>query len=257
MSRLQLGLIFSMTMLAVTSCGQRDSDKKQNPVGDPGYQLTPSEQLVGDWYGLYRTLEGSQPFGDPSEVRLNFTSNGLVTILLQDASGARVEAEWQEFQGKSLIMTVTNSTMPRIGTAGKLLEISYELAGQSLILGNDAFQIKAAKRSSTNNPPSGPTTPQYWGQWRCDGAGGRATHIKLQEPSDFTLSSVAPGERVLLVKGTASLDDSKDLRLSPVATSDHLGQGAYFKLSFGDMSKSQLFYNRGLSDSVLIGTCRR
>jgi hypothetical protein len=249
--------IFGFVLLATISCGQREKEQDKNGGNGPNYPLTPSEQLVGDWFGIYRTMEDGKPIGDPSEVRLEFASNGILTMSLQDTSDAHVDGRWQEFQGKSLIITVTSSTMPRIGTAGKLSEFPYELQGTSLFIGNSTFQIKASKRAAENTPSPGPPTSQYWGQWRCEGTGGRTTHLKLQEPGDFTLSSVAPGERVFLAKGAIAANDALEIRLNPSAVSEPIAKGAYFKLIYRDSAKAQLVYSHDATRSISLGNCRK
>jgi hypothetical protein len=83
------------------------------------------------------------------------------------------------------------------------------------------------------------------------------THLKLQEPGDFTLSSVAPGERVFLAKGSIAANNLAELRLNPLTVSDPISEGAYFTLVQTGHSKSQLLYSPTSTRSISLGNCRR
>ena len=249
-------LACSVAFLVILSCGQRNEKDQAGSAPGPTLPLTASEQLLGEWSGIYRGIDGGKPVGEPAEINLIFDANGTLMMVLKDSSAARLEGHWQEFQGRSLIISVTASTMPRVGTTGKLIETPYELLGTSLLIGNSFFEIKASKRTTSDHAIPGQTETGLFGQWICASSNDRKTIVSLAAPADFTLSSSKPGERLFVAKGTIAADEESGLRLVPTSVSDPIEEGAYFKLSGGD-TKAQLMYSMGNRGSISLGNCHR
>jgi hypothetical protein len=246
-----------ITQFTVSSCGTRNKDDNDKDRRPQDYGLTPSEQLAGEWRGIYRTLEDGKPIGDPSEIIIQFSPKGSMTLQLKDTPDARLDGRWQEFLGKSLVVSVDNSTIPRIAVAGKMLEWAYELQGDSLMIRNEVFQIKATKQGTVGTPPLGQPSEGIWGQWQCENSGSRKTYLQLKEPAEFNLSSVASGERIFLAKGSISVSGSSDYRLTPSTASTPIASDAYFVLASGNAQRSELTYYAGSRLLMNLGFCRR
>lgn len=239
------------------SCGARDN----NDGGDGGtdLNLTPVEQLAADWTGLYRAVEDGKPSGEPHETTLRLLSNGIFSLTLNDNEAARAEGEWSEFQGRSLILKISGSTIPRIGVAGKLIEPSYELLGSSLKITNDKFELKLYKRSGSgdSNGGSNQPNPGIIGQWRCKSSADRSTSIILSNTNTFRLTSLAPNEQIFFASGSFQTEQSSILILKPSKTSAPLAEGSFFQLVMSSTKGELSLISTDTGNKKELGSCSR
>lgn len=230
MKKIQVMSYLLIASIMFCSCGVRDN----NDGGDGGsdLNLTPTEQLAADWTGLYRTVDDGKPSGEPQETTLRLLSNGTFILTLNGNEAARVEGEWSEFQGRSLILKISGSSIPRIGVAGKLIEPSYDLLGSSLKITNDKFELKLYKRpgGDDSNGGSNQPNPGIIGQWRCKSSADRTTSIVLSNNNTFRLTSLARNEQMFLASGSFQTEQSSVLILNPSKTSAPLAEGSFFQL---------------------------
>ncbi len=258
-SHLVTSIIASIVTLGVTlGCGMVKDDKKKPGTDTPApLSLTPFEQLTGEWVGIYRTLESGKASGEALSASLSFSENGDFALSLDSNSTARVEGQWNEFQGKTLILRITGSSIPRIGSSNQVAEPKYELLGSSLLISTDSYELKLGKKAApaTAQGPGGWHTT-FVGSWVCVGEGQIKTTLLITDSADFKLSSVRKNERAFIAVGKLSPSDSSSLNLVPSASSDPLPEGAYFELRLNGAS-AELFLDRKDSSQAKLGHCQK
>lgn len=243
--------------LSMAACGVRDNDKP-NGSTEPDLQLSPFEQMVGEWSGIYRAIESDKPFGDASEAVLKLGADGTFNLTLNGQEDARVIGQWSEFQGRSLIMKIQGSSVPRIGSAGKLIEPIYEMQGSNLRISDLKFELKLTRKTANpgETPSSTPPTGIF-GSWNCADNNGRQTLIKLSNDNSFALSSTKVGERLFLASGKFSDDGVSGITMTPNQTSDRLPDQSYFQLRFM-AGKGELKIRSDIANTeTILGTCSR
>jgi hypothetical protein len=197
--------------------------------------LTPFQQLTGQWDGIYQAFENGKPFGDAAEANLKLEANGSFLLTLKNPDAPSATGEWSEFQGRSLILKLSGSTIPRIGSSGKLIETTYELLRSSLRVATENFELKLSKRTDApDDTPDGTSpNPRILGNWVCSSAAGRATNMVIYDNGKFSLTSRAAGERVFLAAGTYLIPggSSSTLNLIPHEVTDPLPRGSYFQFT--------------------------
>ncbi len=243
--------------LLMAACGVRDNDKPENKDG-ADLQLSPFEQLVGEWAGIYRAIENEKPFGDASEAVMKLGADGVFNLTLNGQEDARVVGQWNEFQGRSLIMKIQGSSVPRIGSAGKLIEPIYEMQGSNLRISDLKFELKLTRKTDKpgETPSSTPPTGVF-GSWNCADNNGRQTLIKLSSDNSFGLSSTKVGERLFLASGKLSDEGVSGIILTPNQTSERLPDQSYFRLRFM-AGKGELKLRSDISNTeTSLGACSR
>lgn len=240
------------------SCGNQDNNRGEAPT-NVDLNLSPFEQLSGSWNGIYRPLSQGQPVEDAAEASMKLNIDGAFQITLKDTSGAEVLGEWSEFQGRSLIMKIRGSSIPRIGSAGKLLEPSYELRGQSLRVSTELFELKLTKNTPDSGDNSGGSRPDMGslGSWSCESADGRVTSIKLASDSTFSMTSLKSGERLFLATGNFANQSPQIFILTPTSVSDQLPNGSFFQLKVEAMKGLLTLMVHPERQIFSFGTCRR
>jgi|LakMenEpi03Aug12_release.lakeMendotaPanAssembly.Ray.scaffolds.fasta_scaffold13822_12 hypothetical protein len=225
--------ILAMSFL-VSACGVKDNNDGAGSQ-NPDLNLSPFEQLTGQWNGLYQAIENGKPFGDAVEAILTLESNSSFLLSLKNPDTASATGEWSEFQGRSLIFKISGSTIPRIGSSGKLIETTYELLDSSLRVATENFELKLTRKSETpGDTPDGSTpNPRILGNWTCRTAAGRATNMVIYNNGKFSLTSRAAGERVFLAAGTYLIPggSSSTVNLIPHEVTDPLPRGSYFQFT--------------------------
>jgi len=243
--------------LLMAACGVRDNDKPNDSSG-PDLQLSPFEQLVGEWSGIYRAIESDKPFGDASEAVIKLSADGTFNLTLNGQENARVIGQWSEFQGRSLIMKIQGSSVPRIGSAGKLIEPIYEMQGINLRISDLKFELKLTRKADKPGETPNSTPPTgIFGSWSCSDSDGRQTLIKLSNDNSFSLSSTKEGERLFLASGRLSDEGSAGLRLTPSQTSDRLPDQSYFQLKFMAGSGELKLKSDTTNIDTRLGVCTR
>ncbi len=246
-----------VTSLLTAACGVRDNDKPNDSSG-PDLQLSPFEQLVGEWSGIYRAIENDKPFGDASEALMKLGADGSFNLNLNSQDEARVVGQWNEFQGRSLIIKIQGSSVPRIGSAGKLIEPIYEMQGSNLRISDSKFELKLTRKTDKpgDTPSSNPTTGVL-GSWSCSNNDGRRVLIKLSNDNSFGLTSTKEGERLFLASGRFSDEGGAGIKLTPTQTSDRLPDQSYFQLKFVS-GKGELRLKSDVANvDTTLGVCSR
>ncbi len=243
--------------LLVGACGVRDNDdNKGSENGD--LNLTPFEQLRGEWNGTYSAIENGRPHGEAVEATLKLEPNGAFLLTLHNNDSARVLGDWSEFQGRSLILKISGSTIPRVGSSGKIIEPTYLLLASSLRILNEQFELKLTKREETPHEHPGGNSPdtRVIGNWRCKSEAGRTTNLVLYGNWDFSLTSIAPGERLFLASGAMRNPQGSVLNLYPSNVTDPLPVGSYFQLTTAP-GQSQLLLRSDVEaqQSTSLGAC--
>ena len=253
-----LTVFLTLMSLASTfsACGQKD-DKDQEKSGQTPLSLSPFEQLSTEWTGIYRALEDGKPMGDASGCRVVFSQDGTFSIKLDEDASAKVEGQWSEFQGKTLILRISGSSMPRVGSSGKVIEPSYELLGSSLRVSSQSFELKLTKKSGSVQQPTAPGgTSTFTGAWTCSNTDNRKSKILITESWDFKLSSVRQNERAFVSQGKAGITDAATLKLTPTASSDPLPTGAYFELRQAGIGADFVMIS-STGPVVKLGVCKK
>jgi hypothetical protein len=243
-------------IVLIASCGVRDNDETRGEASED-LNLSPTEQLIGQWNGLYRALENGRPFGDATETNLQLNENGRFLLKLSSNDSAQALGDWSEFQGRSLIMKISGSTIPRFGVAGKLIEPSYELLGQSLRIAGENFEIKLSKKSEGSGGDTGGNRPdpRIRGAWICKTTSGRTTKLQVSNGSSFSLTSTTAGERMFLATGTVTAAENGISILRPSRMSDPLPDGSFFQLEItSDRSELKLLSPKNDFNKTL-GNC--
>ena len=244
------------TLLA-GACGVRDNDDNKG-AENSDLNLTPLEQLRGEWSGIYSAIENGRPHGEAAEATLKLEANGTFLLTLNNNDTARVQGDWSEFQGRSLILKISGSTIPRIGSSGKIIEPTYSLIASSLRILNEQFELKLTKHEETPNEPPGGNSPdtRVIGNWRCKSETGRTTNLVLYGNWDFSLTSIAPGERLFLASGAMRNPQGSILNLYPSNVTDPLPVGSYFQLTTTP-ERSQLLLKSDVESqkSTSLGAC--
>ena len=241
-----------------TGCGMV-KDGKTNPVAGASspISLTPFEQLTGEWVGIYRTLDSGKPTGEALSAKLTFNENGDFSFVLDSDLTARVEGQWTEFQGKTLILRVTGSSIPRIGSSSKVVEPKYELLGSSLLISSDAYELKLGRKAAPTTPQSpGGWHSNFVGNWTCRGTAQRNSTVLISDAAEFKLSSVRPNERAFIAVGNLSPSATAALILMPTSSSDAIPAGSSFELRQTG-SSYELFFNRADLTQSNLGDCRK
>jgi hypothetical protein len=247
----------ALAMLMTSACGPKDDKNNGSGQAAPPLELSAFEQLTGEWVGIYRALEAGKPIGDASSASAALKDNGDFAISLDADATARVEGQWNEFQGKSLLLKVTGSSMPRISVSGKVVEPAYELLGSSLRITGEAFELKLSKKSAPTGPQGpGGAQSSFVGTWTCEGASQRKTSLVISGSDEFKLSSVRPNERIFIAQGKASASASGGLKLVPVSSSDPLPEGAFFEIRQSNAS-TEIFLHRDDTKQFRLGQCRK
>ena len=246
-------------LVVLSSCGMLIKDDKSKPAAGtpPPVSLTPFEQMTGEWIGIYRAIDEGKPLGEAQSLTASFRENSQFTMTLDADASARVEGYWSEFQGKSLILRVSGSSISRIASAGKVAEPTYELLGSSLRIASTTYELKLSKKQAGPSPESpGGWHSMFMGTWMCLGQSQRKTTIVISEPADFKLSSILGNERTFIALGKVSLSDSNSIELTASSSSDPLEDGASFALQQSSASTELLFTRKNLAKSKL-GNCHR
>jgi uncharacterized protein YceK len=248
-----------VTLVMMSGCGMLIKDDKNKPAaGAPApITLTPFEQMTGEWVGIYHTIDEGKPLGEAQSLTASFRENGQFTLAMDSDASARVEGYWNEFQGKSLILRISGSSISRVGSAGKVAEPTYELSGSSLRIASEAYELKLSKKPG----PTSPESPGGWhsvfmGTWVCLAASHRKTTIVISEPGDFKLSSVLGNERTFIALGKVNPKDSNSVQLTATSSSDPVEEGASFDLQQSSKSTELFFTRKNLTQSLL-GSCHR
>jgi len=225
--------ILAMSFL-VTACGVKDNDDGAGSQ-NPDLNLSPFEQLTGQWDGIYQAIENGKPFGEAAEANLKLEANGSFLLSLKNPGAPSATGEWSEFQGRSLILKISGSTIPRIGSSGKLIEATYELLRSSLRIATENFELKLSKitEAPDDTPDGNSPNPRILGNWACSSAAGRVTNIVIYNNGRFSLTSRAASERVFLASGTYLIPggSSSTLNLMPHEVTDPLPRGSYFQFT--------------------------
>jgi hypothetical protein len=243
--------------LITVGCGVRDNDKPSDS-GGTDLQLSPFEQLVGEWSGIYRAIENDKPFGDASEAYMKLGADGIFSLTLNGQEDARVIGQWSEFQGRSLIMKIQGSSVPRIGSSGKLIEPFYEVQGSNLRISDLKFELKLTRKiDKPGDTPSSTPATGIFGSWSCSDNGGRQTLIKLSNDNSFGLTSTKEGERLFLASGRFADEGNSGIKMTPNQTSDRLPDQSYFQLKFV-AGKGELKLKSDLANiEISLGACSR
>ena len=226
----------AITILFITfatgACGVKNNDDGSSGQ-NTDLNLSPYEQLTGHWNGIYRAIENGKPFGEAAEATLKLESNGSFLLTLKSPDAASATGDWNEFQGRSLILKISGSTIPRVGSSGKLVETAYELLSSSLRIATDNFELKLAKQVENpgDRPGENRPDPRILGNRICNSASGRSTNIVLYDNGRFSLTSRAGNERVFLASGKFVVIEGYTLNLVPSNVTDPLPKGSYFQLT--------------------------
>ena len=243
--------------LLVSACGVRDNDDNKGSENS-NLNLSPLEQLRGEWVGIYSAIENGRPHGEAAEATLKLEANGAFLLALNNNGSERVLGEWSEFQGRSLILKISGSTIPRVGSSGKIIEPTYLLLASSLRILNEQFELKLTKRQETPSEPPGENSPdtKVIGNWRCKSETGRTTNLVLSVNWNFSLTSIAPGERLFLASGVIRNPQGSILNLYPSNVTDPLPVGSYFQLTTNP-ERSQLLLRSDVEaqQSTSLGVC--
>ena len=242
--------------VCIIACGTREGNDRGND-NTPSLNLTPFEQLTGQWSGIYRGLDSGKPLGDAVAATMNLLADGAFNMSLDSDPSARVEGSWAEFQGRSLILKISGSTIPRIGISGKVVEPAYELLGSSLRVTTENFELKLAKKSTDSSSPTNGDHSRFDGTWLCDDGGGRKTKLAITEDKTFTLASQRAGERIFVSQGTVLSREPALFHLIPSSSSDPLPEGSFFEFQLA-AGKAELRLNKGQPTQIAkIGICRK
>jgi hypothetical protein len=248
------GYSISLLIIALSffSCGKKDD--KNSSGGATPLPLTAAEQISGEWNGIYRGMVDGRPSSDAYVVNANFSSDGKFQIVNPNDVSAFVRGNWNEFQGKSLLLSVSESSIPKIGLAGALIEASYDLVGSQLRFGSATFEVKLSKKAVST--PADPVSSKIFGKWRCKSGDNRVSVLELLESSEFRLSSQGRGERVFIAKGAIESSSGNSFRLITRQSSDPVPSGSVFIFEInGELGT--LRFSRSDNTSVDLGTCEK
>jgi hypothetical protein len=153
MRNLVLAMIIISTPALILACGKKDEKDGGGGNGDsPGAPLTAFEQITGNWNGIYVAISDGKPFGEWQPISASFRADGGFSLTLDNDSAATVTGKWTQFQGTSMIWTISDSTISPIGTRGQVVQPNYALEGRGLRISADKFEIKLpGKREGGGN----------------------------------------------------------------------------------------------------------
>lgn len=200
-------ILLATLVLTVGACNKK-KDKDEGNGENGTLALTGPAAFIGNWRGVYSPLNGDgKADGDSHPVNVTFKDEGgleggAFALTLTDADAATAKGTWTEFMGKTLNLTVENSSISHISK--KLLQMSYDLTGNSVNIHNEDFKlmisrVKPSPGEGGGNGTSTPTTPA--GQWTCNGL-GRVTELSIAGDYRWRATIKSEGSSMLLVAGS-------------------------------------------------------
>lgn len=187
------------------SCGKKNKDKDGDE--NPGTTaLVGAAALVGPWKGFYRTLDDGgkvQGINHPTEV--NFAEDGKFSMQLTDDTAAKAAGTWQEFQGKSLFLTIKESTLSRLRAASGILELKYDLTGSYMHMHTVDFEFLISRKVETpaeNSVHSGPIA----GRWVCENS-GIVTRLVVSDNYAWRATMTSPTGGMVAMSGSGSFEN--------------------------------------------------
>jgi hypothetical protein len=241
---------------AILSCGKDDKAPGEGGSQEQ-LQLSTSEQIMAEWSGVYNALSAGEPVSETFAAKASFTADYQFEISLENNPSAKVVGTWNEFQGKTLILKISGSTISAVGSAGKIVETDLDLTGAALRIRNKNFDLRLSKKT-TSIPSGDPVAGRHFfsGSWLCDNGAGRRTKISIDDDNNFKLSSVRATERAFVATGDLSEVAEARAVLSVSSSSDPLADGSYFELT-KDGSNAQLMLSSPNSPPLRLGKCFR
>lgn len=256
MKSMQIILITLLTIVPIfmDSCGKKK--EKDEGSGNGDLALTGPAAFVGNWSGLYRARNGeSKPEGESRPVEAQFLEDGNFTISLTDDTTALAKGVWQEFGGKSIILTVKSSSISRIGGNKPVIDASYELTGTSVHIQNEDFELKIRKSvASAGASGSATTASGITGKWVCSG-NGKNTILMIAQDLNWRATITSEGHSTLIASGSGVGSEgiyTLSVKSSQPAVKD--GSTFIFKME-GTQANLSTLTTSGEKD--LLGTCHR
>ena len=155
-----------------------------------------------------------------------------------------------------MIWTISESTISPIGVSNQVVQPDYALEGNGLKIKSDRFEIRLPRKHVTeDSQPGSGGTPANTGTWNCS-AERRQSKVIIEKDQTFTLSSISPGERAFVARGTVSLSSNGGIYLSPLYVSDQIPEGSHFELRQVNRDTQLIFIGTNAKESTL-GICSK
>lgn len=214
-------LIMALCIVAIaafSTCGKKDKDgdEPQNPLN-----LTGPEALIGGWDGVYNALDkNGDADGDVKPATLTFTDDGKFSIQLTSDTSAKASGTWQEFEGKSLFVTVLTSSISRIVVRSTIQELSYERTGTSLHVKSPSFELRLSRKTTSVAPnSSNGTSGSFPGLWSCS-QDGLTTRLSIATNYNWRATMTESNGSYSALAGTGQIAAPGMLNLT-ITSSSH------------------------------------
>ncbi len=167
--------------------------------------------ILGTWEGIYisKTVGNNQQEA-PINVVFEGSSEeaGRFSMRLTQTENANVKGTFRNFAGKSLILSLQESSVSTLGLTGSTTDLPYDLTGNSLQLANERVTIKLARagqnqQNPTNKPAAEPTSVGVYGRWKCKDDLGKvwSSNIRPEDKFSIDVSNPSGGQSYLWLDG--------------------------------------------------------
>jgi hypothetical protein len=225
----------------IWACGTGTSPESISG-GEPGGSNT---GILGAWEGIYisKTVNNSQQEA-PINVVFDGSSeeSGRFSMRLIQTDSANVKGTFRNFAGKSLILSLQESSVSTLGLTGSTTDLPYDLTGNSLQLANDRVTIKLSRsgqnqQNPTNKSPADTSPVGLYGRWKCKDDLGKvwSSNIRPEDKFSIDVSNPNSGQSYLWLDGRVEkgAQGTPDL-LVVERSSQPKYKGLIFKVEKGD-----------------------
>jgi len=188
-------------VLATFGCRGASGDGAAGQGGDGDGQGT---WLAGDWSGDYKSTQAAAGASlSETSVKATFKETGDhagdFTFELPLLDKVYVKGTYNDFQGKSLLLNVKESTLSTIGTPGVPTDMNYELVGNSLELSNDRVSLRLLRTGDgsgsdqKSNTDDATADEPLLGRWACTDKAGDSWQLYVKSITAFSIDIYPPG----------------------------------------------------------------
>jgi len=276
-SKSQKAVIFSIVLATFGCRGAGDGSAGQGGDGDgQGGQGT---WLAGDWSGDYKNAQAAAGASlNETTVKASFKETGDhagdFTFELPLLDKVYVKGTYNDFQGKSLLLNVKESTLSTIGTPGAPTDMNYELVGNSLELSNDRVSLRLLRTGSSDdsssdqkdNTDDATADEPLLGRWACADKAGDSWQLYVKSITAFSIDIYPPGgsSSSLWLDGGVAIpvgqsDTDGVLTVTSSANSKYVGMELHAKLQNNAMMTLQRYGTDRNGQKALVETmnCNR
>jgi len=227
-------LVILVTVLSI-SCGKGSGGSGS---GDEG--TNDSNWLAGSWLGTYGNKGEGMGLLDPAEVRADFSADGSFKIVLTETPAASTSGTWDDYPGETLILSLKESTISRLGAPNTTHQFHYERRGEKLTIYNDKaiLLVKKANTDGKGDDAVAQTKPLI-GLWKCTDPSANKWALDIKSETEFW-GTITRGDAMdLVIKGSIAVgtDAKKELRFTVSDSNNKTVQGSEF---LGHLSDDQI-----------------